>query len=118
MTESDTFELYDLEVHVEGDPDTFVCRHRPGPAFAVEGEDLVFSEGGRFSFYALGALLPLIAAKERPTARNDWMTTDAVIACPDPNCGAKFRIVRRAKRTFSHGACTVVPLERPNEDAE
>ena len=46
------------------------------------------------------------------------MTTDAVIACPDPNCGAKFRIVRRAKRTFSHGACTVVPLERPNEDAE
>ena len=55
MTESDTFELYDLEVHVEGDPDTFVCRHRPGPAFAVEGEDLVFSEGGRFSFYALGA---------------------------------------------------------------
>ena len=118
MTESDTFELYDLEVHVEGAPDTFVCRHRPGPAFAVEGEDLVFPEGGRFSFYALGALLPLIAAKERPTARNDWMTTDAVIACPDPNCGAKFRIVRRAKRTFSHGACTVVPLERPNEDAE
>lgn len=118
MTESDTFDLYDLEVHVEGDPDTFVCRHRPGLAFAIEGEDLVFPEGGRFSFYALGALLPLLAAKERPTAPNDWMTTDALIACPDPNCGAKFRIVRRAKRTLSHGACTVVPLKRPKADAE
>ena len=58
MTSDNTFELYDLEVHVEGDPDTFVCRHRPGPAFAVEGEDLVFSEGGRFSFYALGLSPP------------------------------------------------------------
>ena len=38
------------------------------------------------------------------------MTTDALIACPDPNCGAKFRIRRTAKRIRSHAECTVVPL--------
>lgn len=107
---NDTFELYDLEVTVEGDEETFVCRHHAGQGFRVEGEDLVFPEGGRFSMYALAALLPLLPAKERPTDPHDWMTTDALIACPDPNCGAKFRIKRTARRLFSHADCTVVPL--------
>ena len=56
------------------------------------------------------ALLPLIPAKQRPTAAADWMTTDALIACPDPNCGARFRISRTGLRRFRHGECTVVPL--------
>lgn len=110
MTSDDTFELYDLEVTVEGDEKDFVCRHHAGHAFRVEGEDLVFHEGGRFSMYALAALIPLLPAKERPTSPNDWMTTDALLACPDPNCGAKFRIRRTAKRILSHAECTVVPL--------
>ena len=106
---SDEFELYDLEVSVEGDG--FVCRHHRGPGFRVEGEDLVFPEGGRFSLYALAAILPLLPAKERVTAAADWMTTDALIACPDPNCGARFRIRRTGRRIFRHGDCTVVPLD-------
>lgn len=105
----DEFELYDLKVSVEGG--SFVCRHHEGQGFLVEGEDLVFPEGGRFSLYALAALLPLLPAKERPTDAADWMTTDALIACPDPNCGARFRITRTAKRVFRHGECTVVPLD-------
>ena len=68
MTSDDTFELYDLEVTVEGDEKDFVCRHHAGHAFRVEGEDLVFPEGGRFSMYALAALIPLLPAKERPTS--------------------------------------------------
>lgn len=48
MTSDDTFELYDLEVTVEGDEKDFVCRHHAGHAFRVEGEDLVFPKGGRF----------------------------------------------------------------------
>jgi hypothetical protein len=40
------------------------------------------------------------------------MTTDAEIACPDPHCGARFRITRLGRRTFSHAATTVVPLPR------
>lgn len=58
----------------------------------------------------LAALIPLLPAKERPTSHNDWMTTDALIACPDPNCAAKFRIRRTARRILSHAECTVVPL--------
>ena len=65
MTSDDTFELYDLEVTVEGDEKDFVCRHHAGHAFRVEGEDLVFPEGGRFSMYALAALIPLLPATER-----------------------------------------------------
>ena len=75
-----------------------------------KSKDLVFPEGGRFSLYAMAALLPLIPAKQRPTAAADWMTTDALIACPDPNCGARFRISRTGLRRFRHGECTVVPL--------
>ena len=38
------------------------------------------------------------------------MLSDSVIACPDPNCGAMFRITRVARRTLSHGECTVVDI--------
>jgi uncharacterized repeat protein (TIGR04076 family) len=63
-----------------------------------------------FSMYALAALLPLLPAKQRETNPNDWMTTDADIACPDPNCGARFRITRTGRRTFRHQDVTAVPL--------
>ena len=65
--------------------------------------------------YALSALLPLLPAKQRVTDRNDWMRSDAEIACPDPNCGARFRITRLGRRAFSHSECTVVPID--NEEA-
>jgi hypothetical protein len=38
------------------------------------------------------------------------MTTDTDIACPDPNCGARFRITRTGTRTFRHRDVTAVPL--------
>ena len=108
----DLFTLYDLQVEtIRGDKD-FVCGHEEGVNFRVEGENILFPEGGKFSLYALSALLPLIPAKQRITDDKDWMTTDTDIACPDPNCGARFRITRIAKRQFSHSECTVVPLNR------
>ena len=106
----DTFTLYDLKVEVVAGDRPFVCSHRVGDYFLVEGENLVFPEGSRFSMYALGALLPLLPAKERPLQENDWMLSDSLIACPDPNCGARFRITRTKKRVQSHGECTVVPV--------
>ena len=113
---SDEFTLYDLRIEVVLRPGTsFVCRHREGEAFRVVGEDLVFEEGAAFSFYALAALLPLLAAKQRPTDDNDWITTDTDVACPDPNCGALFRITRMGQRRFSHADVTRVP--RPPGDA-
>jgi uncharacterized repeat protein (TIGR04076 family) len=59
---------------------------------------------------ALAALLPLLPAKQRPTDPNDWMSTDAEVACPDPNCPSRFRITRLGKRVFRHAEVTAVPL--------
>lgn len=106
----DSFEIYDLKVEVTATDRPMVCSHRVGDYFLVEGENLVFPEGARFSLYALGAILPVLAAKQRVKDPNDWMSTDADIACPDPNCGARFHITRTKKRRQRHGECTVVPL--------
>jgi uncharacterized repeat protein (TIGR04076 family) len=106
------FELFDLQVEtVRGEKD-FVCAHEEGVSFQVVGENLVFPKDSQFSLYALAAILPLLPAKQRDTAGSDWMTTDTDIACPDPNCGARFRVTRIAKRIFRHSECTVVPLPR------
>ena len=105
----DAFELYDLRVDVVAGDRPMVCSHRLGHAFDVRGENLIFAEPD-FSMYALAALLPLLPAKQRDTHPHDWMTTDADIACPDPNCGARFRISRTGRRSFRHQDVTVVPL--------
>jgi len=111
MTAGDEFTLYDLRVDVVLRAGAaLVCGHREGEAFRVIGEDLVFDAGATFSFYALSALLPFLAAKQRMTDDNDWMTTDTEVACSDPNCGALFRITRTGQRTFSHADVTRVPL--------
>ena len=107
---SDEFELWDLRVEVVGDQDQMVCAHTVGEHFDVHGENLILPPGQAFSMYALAALLPLLPAKQRMTHPNDWMTTDADIACPDPHCGARFRITRTGKRTFRHSETTRVLL--------
>ena len=106
------FELYDLRIETVLDGRTPVCRHVEGESFRVEGETLVFPEGARVSMYALAALLPLLPAKQRPTDPADWMSTDAEVACPDPHCGGRFRIVREARRSFTHEGTTGLPGER------
>ena len=106
----DAFELYDLRVEVVATDRPMVCSHRAGDWFMVQGENLVFSGAQSFSMYALAALLPLLPAKQRTTHAHDWMTTDTDIACPDPNCGARFRISRTGRRTFRRRDVTVVPL--------
>jgi uncharacterized repeat protein (TIGR04076 family) len=106
----DTFELYDLRVEVVATDRPMVCSHRAGDWLEVRGENLSLPAGQSFSMYALAALLPILPAKQRPTHPHDWMTTDADVACPDPNCGARFRITRIGTRTFRHSEVTVVPL--------
>jgi uncharacterized repeat protein (TIGR04076 family) len=107
----DTFELYDLRVEAvvpEGKP--IYCGAKPGDHFELRGEMLTLPAGQGFSIYSLAAVLPLLAAKQRPTHAHDWMTSDAEIACPDPNCASRLRIIRLDKRKFSHAATTAVPL--------
>lgn len=105
----DSFQLYDLKVEVIKGEKPFVCSHKEGDSFEVQGENLIFSAQNYFSLYALAALLPLIPVKQRITHPNDWMSTDAEIACPDPHCGARFRITRMNLRTFKHSEVTAVP---------
>ncbi|MCU0633795.1 MAG: TIGR04076 family protein [Gemmatimonadaceae bacterium] len=106
----DAFTLYDLRVEVIATERPMVCNHRAGDWFELSGENLRFPPGQTFPLYPLAALLPLLPAKQRPTHPNDWMTTDAEIACPDPFCGGRFRITRIGTTTFRHGEVTAVPL--------
>jgi len=108
---SDNFELYDLKVEVLAPEGRAIyCGAKPGDYLEVKGEMLHLPSGQGFSMYSLAALLPLLPAKQRATDPNDWMSTDAEVACPDPNCPTRFRISRTGKRRFSHGAVTAVPL--------
>lgn len=109
------FVLYDLKVEVvEGDK-PFVCSHQLGEAFEVRGENLHFKNDKPFSLYALAALLPLLPAKQRPLNQFDWMATDHIIACPDPHCGARFKISRMGKQVVMRSDTTVVPLPANND---
>lgn len=107
----DSFQLYDLRVEVHHDGRRpMVCNHPFGAYFLLSGENLSLPDGQSFPLYSLAAILPLLPAKQRVTHPNDWMTTDADIACPDPNCGGLFRIRRLEKKTFFHHETTVTVL--------
>ena len=93
----------------EGGP--IYCGAKVGDYFEMRGDMLHLPPGQGFSIYSLAALLPLLPAKQRPTHKNDWMTTDAEVACPDPNCSSRFRITRTGLRRFSHAETTAVPLK-------
>lgn len=107
----DGFDLFDLRVDVivpEGVP--IYCGAKLGDHFELRGEMLMLPPGQGISIYSLAAVLPLLAAKQRPSHPNDWMTSDAEVACPDPNCGSRLRISRIGTRRFSHAATTAVLL--------
>ncbi|HEX6120298.1 MAG TPA: TIGR04076 family protein [Dongiaceae bacterium] len=107
----DSFELFDLRVEVTAPAGGAIhCGARAGDYFELRGEMLHLPLGQGFSIYSLAALLPLLPAKQRPTHPNDWMTSDAEVACPDPNCSTRFRIHRLGLRRFRHGETTAVPL--------
>jgi len=108
----DEFTLWDLRIEVIAGERPMVCNHKAGDHFTLSGENLSFPPGQSFPLYPLAAILPLLPAKQRATDPHDWMTTDAEIACPDPHCGARFRITRTGRTTFSHAATTRVPLKR------
>lgn len=111
MSADDEFELFDLKVEaIVPDGATVYCGAKPGDHFELRGEMLHLPPGQGFSIYSLAAVLPLLAAKQRSTHPNDWMRSDAEVACPDPNCPSRLRITRLGLRRFTHAATTAVPL--------
>jgi uncharacterized repeat protein (TIGR04076 family) len=109
----DTFTLYDLRIEVIATDRPMVCSHRAGDWFELSGENLRFPPGQTFPLYPLAALLPILPAKQRMTDPNDWMTTDSDVACPDPNCGGRFRITRTGTRTFRRADVTLAKASVP-----
>ncbi len=112
MSRDDSFELFDLRVEVVVPEEGPVyCGAKPGDYFELKGENAA-SAAGSGHFHLFARLRPaLLAAKQRPTHPHDWMTTDADIACPDPNCATRLRIKRTGLRRFSHAETTAVPLK-------
>ena len=111
------FELYDLRVEVVGPAgQPIYCGAKLGDYFELHGEMLKLPPGQGFSIYSLGAILPLLAAKQRITDANDWMSSDAEVACPDPHCPTRLRIIRTGRRYFRRADTTAVPLPRPGPE--
>jgi uncharacterized repeat protein (TIGR04076 family) len=106
----DSFELWDLRVEVVAPAGAKLwCNAVPGDHFELRGEMLHLPPSQGFSIYSLAAVLPLLAAKQRPTHPQDWMTSDAEVACPDPNCPSRFRITRTQLRRFRRSETTATP---------
>ena len=112
--DDDGFELYDLKVEVVAPPGArLYCSAKVGDSFELRGEVLHLPDGQGFSIYSLAAVLPLLAAKQRVTDANDWMSTDAEVACPDPGCPSRLRITRLGRRCFRHHDVTATPGATP-----
>ena len=93
------FQLYDLRVTVVAIEGRSVCGMQVGDYFELtESSRLRLPDGQHFCIYALSAVLPLLAAKQRVLDANDWMDRDSLIACPDPDERLIMRIERISKR--------------------
>lgn len=93
------FELYDLRVTVERIEGRSVCGMAVGDYFELtESSKLRIPAGKHFCIYALSSVLPLLAAKQRELAENDWLTYDSIAACPDVDERLIMRVERIKKR--------------------
>ena len=94
--------LYDIRVTVERIEGRSVCGLEVGDYFEVtESNRLRIPEGRHFCLYALQAVLPLIPAKQRRLAAEDWLERDSLVACPDPDERVVMRIERIGERTLT-----------------
>lgn len=97
----DHVELYDLRVTVTAIEGRSVCGLRVGDYFELtESSRLRIPADRHFCIYALSAVLPLLAAKQRELAAGDWLARDSLVACPDPDERLIMRIERIARRTL------------------
>ena len=101
------FKLYDLRVTVHAIEGRSVCGLEVGDYFEVtESSRLRIPDGKHFCIYAIGAVLPLLPAKQRPMDENDWMKQDILVACPDPEERLIMRIERMHERWLDSGTLT------------
>ena len=93
--------LYDLRVTVERIEGRSVCGLEVGDYFELtESSRLRIPAGRHFCIYALQAVLPLLPAKQRRLADEDWLERDTFVCCPDPEERLTMRIERIAERVL------------------
>ncbi len=101
------FELYDLRITVVAIQGRSVCGMRVGDSFELtESSKLRIPPGQHFCIYALSAVLPLLAAKQRQLSAGDWMERDSLVACPDPDERLIMKIERLEKRRMDSDELT------------
>jgi uncharacterized repeat protein (TIGR04076 family) len=97
VTADDRFTLYDLRVTVVEIRGRSVCGLTVGDWFELRNSSrLVIPKDRHFCIYALSAVLPLLAAKQRQLSENDWLSSDNFVACPDPDEQLIMKIERLA----------------------
>jgi hypothetical protein len=95
------FQLYDLRVTVVAIEGRSVCGLAVGDYFELtDSSQIRIPDGKHFCLYALSAILPLLPAKQRVLAANDWLERDTLVACPDPEERLIMQIERIATRTL------------------
>lgn len=100
-------ELYDLRVVVERVEGRPVCGLVPGDYFELkESSRLSIPAGRHFCVYALAAVLPLLPAKQRELAPDDWLAGEELVACPDPDERVIMRIERIGRSTLDAAELT------------
>ncbi len=88
-------EIFDLRVTVEEIGGRSVCGLNPGDYFEVTNSaELHIPDGKHFCMYAIASILPLLPAKQRKMAEDDWLEQDSLVACPDPEEKLIMRIER------------------------
>jgi uncharacterized repeat protein (TIGR04076 family) len=93
--------LYDIRVTVERIEGRSVCGLAVGDYFEVtESNRVRIPDGRHFCLYAMQAVMPLIPAKQRQLAAEDWLERDNLVACPDPDERVIMRIERTGERTL------------------
>jgi uncharacterized repeat protein (TIGR04076 family) len=74
----------DLRVVVEEVKGRCTSGMSAGDFFKLEGCRLTIPAGRHFCLYALQAVLPFLAAKQRRLEYGDWLKADERFICPDP----------------------------------
>ena len=100
-------QLFDLRVTVESIEGRSVCGLGVGDYFELDhSSQLRIPDGKHFCIFALQSVLPFLAAKQRRLPATDWLETDSLVCCPDPEEGLVMRIERTRVRTLDAGDLT------------
>lgn len=85
LTYNFRMEIFDLRITVDSISGRSVCGLKPGDYFEVTNSaELRIPNNKHFCMYAIASVLPLLPAKQRKMAADDWLEQDSLVACPDP----------------------------------